>query len=105
MRVFLALKVPFKTHHIYSDFLSSVGDYDFYDRLSGDKANSVLFDDSKLKRLISGFHATIRFGQGVKERIEYVLSHLECQIFDEKFDQGCNKIIETLYEAIAKLRK
>ena len=43
----------------------------------GDKANSVVFDCSKLKALIPDFLATKRADQGIRETIEYVLAHPE----------------------------
>jgi len=65
----------------------------------GDKANSVVFNNTKLKRLVPDFVATKRFDQGVAETIEYVLSHKECQILDEEFDFWCDKVIEALEQA------
>lgn len=43
----------------------------------GDKANSVVFDCSKLKSLVPDFVATKRADQGIRETIEYVLAHPE----------------------------
>jgi nucleoside-diphosphate-sugar epimerase len=39
--------------------------------LLGDKAHSVIFDNSKVKRLVPGFAATIPFAQGAREMIEW----------------------------------
>lgn len=50
--------------HIPSDFLASVSDYDLTGSLIGDKVNSVIFDNSKLKRAVPGFTATVRADQG-----------------------------------------
>ncbi len=99
-----ALGVPLKAVHVSSEFLNACGDYDYQGTLIGDKANSVVFDNTKLKRLVPGFTATIRFDQEVKETIEYVLSHKECQIADEKFDAWCDKLIEVLNRAAREIK-
>ena len=49
----------------------------FTGSLIGDKANSVVFDCSKLKALVPNFVATKRADQGIRETIEYVLAHPE----------------------------
>jgi nucleoside-diphosphate-sugar epimerase len=87
------LNVPLKACHISSEFLASTSDYDLMGSLIGDKANSVIFDNSKLKRVVPDFCATVRFDQGIRKTIEYVLSHKECQQEDKEFDEWCDKII------------
>lgn len=62
----------------------------------GDKANSVVFDCSKLKSLVPDFVATNRADQGIRETIEYVLAHPECQVEDPNFDKWCDEIIERM---------
>lgn len=94
-----ALHVKLKPYYVSSEFLQAVGDYDFKGSLIGDKANSVVFDLSKLKRLVPGFTAKKRFDEGIKETIHYVLSHPECQIKDEKFDIWCDRVISNLETA------
>lgn len=93
------LSVEFKPYYVSSGFLDAVSEYDYNGSLLGDKANSVVFDNSKLKRLVPDFVATKRFDQGVAETIEYVLSHKECQILDEEFDIWCDRVIEALEQA------
>lgn len=87
------LNVPLKACHISSEFLASTSDYDLMGSLIGDKANSVIFDNSKLKRVVPDFCATVRFDQGIRKTIEYVLSHKECQQEDKEFDEWCDKIL------------
>jgi len=87
------LNVPLKAVHVSSEFLAKSGPCDFTGSLIGDKANSVVFDNTKLKRLVPGFCARVRFDQGVRSTIEHVLSHSECQRSDPDFDQWCDKII------------
>jgi nucleoside-diphosphate-sugar epimerase len=95
-----ALNVQLKAVHVPSDFLAQNGPYDFTGGLSGDKANSVVFDNTKLKRLVPGFCATVRFDQGIKQTIAYVLSHKECQTEDAEFDSWCDKVIAVFSRGI-----
>ncbi len=99
-----ALGVRLNAVHVSSGFLTACSDYDFLGSLTGDKANSVVFENIKLKRLVPGFIATERFDAGVKKTIDYVLSHKECQIADEEFDQWCDVVIETLKNATEAIK-
>ena len=93
------LGVAFRPYYVPSDFLAAVGNYDFTGSLIGDKANAVVFDNSKLKRAVPGFCATVRFDQGVRETLDYVLSHPECQTEDREFDLWCDRVIDALEKA------
>ncbi|MDR2101365.1 MAG: NAD-dependent epimerase/dehydratase family protein [Treponema sp.] len=100
------LGVPLKAVHISSEFLHQCSPgYNFLGELTGDKANSVVFDNSKLKRLVPGFTATVRFDQGVRRTIEYVLSHRECQREDPEFDAWCDRVIAARERAIGEILK
>lgn len=94
-----ALGVEFRPYYVPSDFLHAVSNYDYRGGLIGDKANSVVFDNSKLKRAVPDFCAAVRFDMGVKKTIEYILSHEECQQPDEEFDRWCDKVIEAMENA------
>ena len=85
--------IPGKAVHVSSEYLAAHSDYDFTGSLIGDKANSVVFDCSKLKSLVPDFVATKRADQGIRETIEYVLAHPECQKDDPDFDKWCDEII------------
>ena len=93
------LGVEFKPYYVPSDFLHAVGKYDFEGGLTGDKANSVVFDNSKVKRAVPGFTATVRLDMGMKQTVEYVLSHKECQVEDPEFDAWCDKVIAAMENA------
>ena len=100
-----ALKVPFKPYYVPSDFLDAVSDYDFEGGLIGDKANSVVFDNSKLKRAVPDFTATVRFDMGIRSTLDYVLCHKECQTEDEEFDIWCDKVINAMENAKKEIMK
>lgn len=49
--------------------------------LLGDKAHSVLFDNTKVRRLVPDFQAVIPFHRGAREIVDYHLRHPErCQV-------------------------
>ena len=93
------LGVEFKPYYVPSDFLHAVSKYDFEGSLIGDKANSVVFDNSKLKKAVPDFVATVRYDQGIRRTVEYVLSHEEFQTPDPEFDAWCDKVINALENA------
>ena len=97
------LGVAFKPYYVSSDFLATVSNYDYYGSLLGDKSNSVVFDNTKLKKAVPEFSVTLRFDQGVKQTIDYVLSHPECQIEDRAFDVWCDRVIQALERAKSEI--
>lgn len=100
-----ALGVPLNAVHVSSEFLDACGDYDFAGSLLGDKANTVVFDNNKLKRLVPGFTATVRADEGIRSAIAYVLSHPECQRQDPEFDNWCDRVINALDAAKRAVRQ
>lgn len=100
-----ALGVELKAYYVPSDFLAATSDYDFYGGLLGDKSHSVVFDNSKLKRLVPEFVASKRFDTGIKETIENVLKTPELQIEDPEFDDYCDRVIEAIEQAKQTLNK
>jgi len=63
----------------------------------------VVFDNTKLKRLVPGFCAQVRFDQGIRETINYVLSHKECQTEDPEFDAWCDRVIAARERALGEI--
>ncbi|MCR4958663.1 MAG: SDR family oxidoreductase [Prevotella sp.] len=91
-----ALGVKANLYHVASDFLAAVCPkaYDLTGNLIGDKAATVLFDCTKLKRAVPGFQATTRFEEGVRRCVSYILAHPELQVEDAEFDTWCDRVIE-----------
>lgn len=100
-----ALDVELKPYYVASEFLISCSpeEWDLRGNLWGDKSNTVFFDNSKLKRLVPGFHSTVRFDQGVRRAFDHILSHPECQVLDPEYDAWCDRVIEVQEEALANL--
>jgi len=101
------LGVELKPYYVSSEFLAATGDkygYDFTGSLIGDKSVSVVFDNSKLKRAVPDMKTTVRFDQGVRIALDYILAHPEeCQKEDPEFDAWCDKVIEVLERAKSEI--
>ena len=102
-----ALGVEFRPYYVASEFLAAVApkSWDFTGNLLGDKAVSVVFDCSKLKRAVPGYQATMRFDEGVRRCVAYVLAHRELQTEDAEFDAWCDRVIEAQEQAKKSLTK
>ena len=102
-----ALHVPLHACHVASDYLAAAGEkygYHFKGELTGDKAVSVVFDNSKLKRLVPEMATTIPFSAGVRIALPYILTHPdECQKPDPDFDAWCDKVIATLNASLNQI--
>ncbi len=97
-----ALGVELKPYYVSSAFLAEAGKkygYDFGGSLLGDKAVSVFFDNTKVKRLAPDLTTHIPFDRGVRIALDYILSHPECQQPDPEFDAWCDRVIAALEKA------
>ena len=99
-----ALGVPLHACPVPSELLAASPRYDFRSPLFGDKANTVVFDNTKLKRLVPGFTAQVRFDQGIRETLEYILLHKECQREDPEFDAWCDGVVALMEEARTRIK-
>ena len=61
--------------------------------LLGDKAHSVVFDNTKIKRLVPEFRATIPYARGVREVLAWYDGDPARQVVDEALDQLMDEII------------
>ncbi len=101
-----ALGVELHAVHVPSDFLAEVGarfGYDYAGELLGDKAESVVFDNRKLKRLSPGMKTTVPFDEGVRIALDYILAHPEQQKPDPDFDAFTEKVIAAMEAAKAQV--
>jgi nucleoside-diphosphate-sugar epimerase len=80
--------------HVPSDLISAF-DPEVGAGLLGDKAHSVIFDNTKIKRLVPDFRATIPFSQGAKEIVAWYDAEPARQVVDQRVDQLIDTIIAT----------
>jgi nucleoside-diphosphate-sugar epimerase len=70
--------------------------------LLGDKSHSMIFDNTKVKRAVPGWVATIPFSQGVREIMAWYDEDPSRQVVDEKIDALMDKIIQAYQSAWPK---
>ena len=78
--------------HIPSDFIGALSP-EHIGSLLGDKAVSVVFDNSKIKRFVPGFTAAVPLSRGVKQTIDWYEANPDMCKSDEEFDKLCDRII------------
>ena len=78
--------------HIPSDVIAKY-DTEWGCDLLGDKAHSMIFDNSKIKQFVPGFSAMIPFSQGIEEIIAWHDADPARQVVDKQLDQLMDKII------------
>ncbi len=83
--------------HIPSDMIAQF-DPNWGAGLLGDKAHSMVFDNSKIKRIVPDFAATIPFAQGAAEIMAYYDGDPARQVVDPERDALMDRIIAA-YEA------
>jgi len=100
------LGVKAKIVHVSSDFLADVDPRDFMrGTLIGDKANSILYDNTKLKRAVPGFCCKVRMDQGIRETVRFIMSHQELYHEDPEFDAWCDAIAEAREKAVQLVKE
>jgi len=78
--------------HIPSDLIAAY-DPEMVGSLIGDKINSSVFDNTKIKRFVPEFHATTTWAQGVRKAIEWFEADPARRTIDEPYNQLWDKII------------
>lgn len=87
-----ALGVTANIVHVPSDFIAKF-DAEWGAGLLGDKTHSVIFDNSKIKRLVPDFVCTVPFAQGAREIVDWYLADPARQQVDADFDALVDRII------------
>lgn len=68
----------------------------------GDKAHSMIFDNTKVKRVVPGFAATIPFSLGAREILAWFDADPARQVVDAPLDQLMDRIIAAQKAALPK---
>jgi hypothetical protein len=61
--------------------------------LLGDKTHSMIFDNSKIKRLVPDFRADIPFSRGAREILAYYDADPARRVVDAKLDALTDKLV------------
>jgi len=78
--------------HIPSEIIARY-DTEWGDSLLGDKTHSMIFDNSKIKRIVPNFAATIPFAWGAEEIINWYNANPDQQIINVALNNIIDKII------------
>jgi nucleoside-diphosphate-sugar epimerase len=79
--------------HVPSDVIAAA-DPDWGAGLLGDKAHSMVFDNSKLRGLVPGFTATIPFERGAREIVDWHDGDPARRRVDERLDAVMDRLVE-----------
>jgi nucleoside-diphosphate-sugar epimerase len=85
--------------HIPSDFIAAI-DPELGVTLLGDKAHSLIFDNSKLKRVVPGFQAVVPFADGVAQSLAWFDADPARQIVDAERDALLDRIAAAYQSAL-----
>lgn len=95
-----ALGVEPNIIHIPSDYIvRQLPEYE--GDLIGDKIESVVFDNSKIKDMVPGWQAHVSFAEGVRLTLDWYEQHPEMKRTDPVYDQKLDGLISA-YQALMK---
>jgi len=87
-----ALGVKANVVHIASEFIAKIAP-EMGPNLLGDKAHSVVFDNSKIKAFVPGFEATIPFREGVRRTLAWFDADEKRRSVNDTVNQDMEKIL------------
>ena len=90
--------------HISTDFIKHFDPW-AEGSLWGDKSNSAVFDNAKIKRFVPDFVATTRFEDGIRETVRWFEAHPESRAPDDAWDALCDRILAAYDLGVAQAQK
>lgn len=100
LEAYQALGLSPNVIHIPSDFIARFDEH-AVGSLIGDKSNSVVFDNSKIKRFVPDFHCEVKWAEGVRRSLAWFEAHPEFQAVDRAADELWDRIITAYERALA----
>jgi nucleoside-diphosphate-sugar epimerase len=94
-----ALGVEPNLIHIPGDLLAAY-DPTLVGGVVGDKGNSVVFDNTKIKRWVPGYVATVPWSEGVRRSIAWFQAYSSRQTIDQDANARWDKIIAAFERAL-----
>ncbi len=92
LEVFHALDLAPNIIHIPSDLIAAYWPH-AVGSLIGDKSNSVVFDNSRIKRVVPGFTCSTQWTDGVRRSLAWFADHPEHQTVDDELEILFDRII------------
>jgi nucleoside-diphosphate-sugar epimerase len=93
-----ALGVELDILHIPSDLIARYDEHAL-GSLIGDKVNSAVFDNTKIKRFVSDFECKVSWAEGIRRALAWFESDVARQTIDQKANQLWDKIIASYERA------
>jgi nucleoside-diphosphate-sugar epimerase len=90
--------------HIASDFLGAC-DPGEIGSLTGDKASSVVFDNSKIKRFVPEYCATVPFAEGIQRTIDWFDAEPARRVIDHEANAKWDTIIDAYEAGLAEAQR
>ena len=97
-----ALGVDLQIVHIPSELIAAY-DPEALGSLIGDKANSAVFDNRKIKELVPDFVCTVPWAEGVRRAIAWHEADPSRQTIDKKLDQAWDTILQKYEQAFPNM--
>ena len=98
LEVYQALGLEPNVIHIPSDLIAAYWDHAI-GSLIGDKANSVVFDNSKIKRFVPDFRCEVKWAEGVRRLIKWHEDRPQFQTIDNEMNVFWDKVIAAYEKA------
>jgi nucleoside-diphosphate-sugar epimerase len=90
-----ALGVTARVVHVPSDAIAAA-DPEWGAALLGDQAHSMVFDNSKLRSVVPGWHAVIPFERGAREIASWYQEDASRQVTDARLDAVMDKLADAV---------
>jgi nucleoside-diphosphate-sugar epimerase len=87
--------------HVPSDALVAAAP-ELEGTLWGDKVNSSVFDNTKLRRLVPDFHARVPFAQGIRDTVKWFDADASRRMIDEDANRLWDRLAAIYLDALAQ---
>jgi len=99
LELYEALNIEPNIIHIPSDFIVA-HDPDSIGSLTGDKSNSVVFDNSKIKRFVPDYQCEVRWAEGIRRSLAWFEADPVRQTIDTQMNARWDRIIEAYLKGL-----
>ena len=98
LEAFRALGLEPNILHVPTDLLEAFWPH-AHGSLLGDKSNSMVFDNSKIKRLVPDFRCDVTWAEGLRRSLAWYASHSEFQTLDAEMDRMLDEVVLAMERA------
>jgi nucleoside-diphosphate-sugar epimerase len=97
--VYAAIGMEPNIVHVSTDLIAAYWEH-ATSSLTGDKINSAVFDNTKIKRLVPDFRCEVNWADGVRRAIDWHRAHPEFQTVDPDMERILDEIIQAAERAL-----